>query len=73
LLAHLSGTRVDTAYRLKLVDTLELSHADLRRSLREYSTGMKRKTRACSGASGRPAAADSRRATEGLDRWCSRR
>jgi len=43
LLAHLSGTRVDTAYRLKLVDTLELSHADLRRSLREYSTGMKRK------------------------------
>ena len=43
LLAHLSGTRVDTAYRLKLVDTLELPHADLRRSLREYSTGMKRK------------------------------
>jgi ABC-2 type transport system ATP-binding protein len=43
LLAHLSGTRVDNAYRLKLVDTLELARADLKRTLREYSTGMKRK------------------------------
>ena len=43
LLAHLSGARVDTAYRLTLVDRLELARADLRRTLREYSTGMKRK------------------------------
>jgi beta-exotoxin I transport system ATP-binding protein len=43
LLAHLSGTRVDQMYRLKLVDALELARADLRRTLREYSTGMKRK------------------------------
>ena len=43
LLGHLGGARIDTAYRLKLVDALELSRADLDRSLREYSTGMKRK------------------------------
>ncbi|MBI3400934.1 MAG: ATP-binding cassette domain-containing protein [Acidobacteria bacterium] len=43
LLAHLSGTRADVGYRLTLVDALELARADLKRTLREYSTGMKRK------------------------------
>lgn len=43
LTARLSGLVVDPVYRLTLVDGLELARADLRRSLREYSTGMKRK------------------------------
>jgi ABC-2 type transport system ATP-binding protein len=43
LMAQLSGVVVDAGYRLQLVDGLELARADLRRSLREYSTGMKRK------------------------------
>ncbi len=43
LMASLSGVRVDAAYRLKLVDRLELARTDLDRTLREYSTGMKRK------------------------------
>ena len=43
LTAELSGLVVDAGYRLKLVDRLELARADLHRSLREYSTGMKRK------------------------------
>ena len=43
LTARLSGASLDAAYRLTLVDRLELARADLRRSLREYSTGMKRK------------------------------
>ena len=43
LLARLSGARIDLTYRLKLTDALELARADLERTLREYSTGMKRK------------------------------
>ena len=43
LTARLSGARAGADYRLTLVDRLELARADLRRSLREYSTGMKRK------------------------------
>ena len=43
VLARLSGVAIDAAYRLKLVDRLELARADLRRPLRAYSTGMKRK------------------------------
>jgi len=55
LLARLSGGGLDppsrprrsgetgAAYRLKLADRLELARADLRRPLRAYSTGMKRK------------------------------
>ena len=43
LTARLSGAAIDDGYRLNLVDGLELARADLRRSLREYSTGMKRK------------------------------
>ena len=43
LLARLSGRGVDTAFRRRLCDRFELGAADLRRRLREYSTGMKRK------------------------------
>jgi ABC-2 type transport system ATP-binding protein len=43
LLARLRGAHINLTYRLKLTDALELAHADLRRTLREYSTGMKRK------------------------------
>src|SRR5579862_3095169 len=43
LMASLSGARVDAAYRLKLLDRLELARTDLDRTLREFSTGMKRK------------------------------
>jgi ABC-2 type transport system ATP-binding protein len=42
-MAELSGVRSDGGYRLQLVDRLELARADLRRPLRAYSTGMKRK------------------------------
>src|SRR5262249_26799810 len=43
LTASLSGARVDERYRTTLLDRLELARADVDRSLREYSTGMKRK------------------------------
>jgi ABC-2 type transport system ATP-binding protein len=43
LTLRLSGASRDTGYRLQLVDRLELARADLRRPLRAYSTGMKRK------------------------------
>jgi ABC-2 type transport system ATP-binding protein len=43
LLAALSGDTVDRSRRTMLLDRLELAIADLRRPLRDYSTGMKRK------------------------------
>ena len=43
LMARLSGGVDDSARRLQLADRLELARADLRRPLRAYSTGMKRK------------------------------
>jgi ABC-2 type transport system ATP-binding protein len=43
LTARLSGAVFDTTRRASLLDRLELAHADLRRPLRAYSTGMKRK------------------------------
>ena len=42
-LGHLHARPIDPAWRLQLLDRLELSRADLRRKVREYSTGMKRK------------------------------
>lgn len=42
-LGHLQTRPIDPAWRLQLLERLELSHADLRRKVREYSTGMKRK------------------------------
>jgi ABC-2 type transport system ATP-binding protein len=43
LTAALSSTRVSPDYRRTLAERLELASVDLSRSLREYSTGMKRK------------------------------
>jgi ABC-2 type transport system ATP-binding protein len=43
LMARLSSRAPDPGYRLQLTDRLELTRADLRRPLRAYSTGMKRK------------------------------
>ncbi len=43
LLGHLARTRVDPSWRERLLDRLEFAAADLRRPMREYSTGMKRK------------------------------
>jgi ABC-2 type transport system ATP-binding protein len=43
LLAGLSGQTIDKARRRELQERLEFPESDLRRSLREYSTGMKRK------------------------------
>jgi ABC-2 type transport system ATP-binding protein len=43
LLAGLGRSAVDPAWRRTLLDRLELASADLKRPLREYSTGMKRK------------------------------
>jgi beta-exotoxin I transport system ATP-binding protein len=43
LTARLSEREIDDRLRLDLLDRLELPRADLRRRLREYSTGMKRK------------------------------
>ena len=43
LMERLSGRAVDATVRNALLDRLELAHADLHRTLREYSTGMKRK------------------------------
>jgi len=43
LLAHLSARRASLAARRALLDRFELSANDLKRRLREYSTGMKRK------------------------------
>jgi len=43
LLADLSGRPVDPARQRSLLDHLHLSTADLRRRIREYSTGMRRK------------------------------
>jgi ABC-2 type transport system ATP-binding protein len=43
LLGRLGRSRVDHAWRGSLLDRLEFAAADLRRPMREYSTGMKRK------------------------------
>ena len=43
LLGALSGGTIDRRWRTALLDRFELAAADLRRPLREYSTGMKRK------------------------------
>jgi ABC-2 type transport system ATP-binding protein len=43
LLGRLSAHRIDPAWRRTLLDRLEFAASDLRRPVREYSTGMKRK------------------------------
>jgi ABC-2 type transport system ATP-binding protein len=67
LMASLSGVRVDAAYRLKLVDKLELARTDLDRTLREYSTGMKRKLALIQALQADPPLLILDEPTEGLD------
>ena len=43
LLGRLHARSIDRAWRIQLLDRVQLARADLRRKLREYSTGMKRK------------------------------
>ena len=67
LMEKLSGRAVDAAYRNQLLDRLELARADLRRTLREYSTGMKRKLGLVQALQSDPPLAILDEPTEGLD------
>jgi ABC-2 type transport system ATP-binding protein len=67
LFSRLSTTNVDPAFRQRLLDRLELSNADLRRTLREYSTGMKRKLGIVQAFQNDPEALILDEPTEGLD------
>jgi ABC-2 type transport system ATP-binding protein len=67
LLARLSGVRVDPAYRRALQERLELPDSDLRRPLREYSTGMKRKLGIIQALQADPPIVVLDEPTEGLD------
>jgi len=67
LMARLSGGAPDATLRLKLADRLELARADLRRPLRAYSTGMKRKLGLLQALQGDPPLLILDEPTEGLD------
>jgi ABC-2 type transport system ATP-binding protein len=67
LTARLSGANVDIGYRTRLADRLELAHADLKRQLREYSTGMKRKLGLLQALQADPPLVILDEPTEGLD------
>lgn len=66
-LARLSRQRVLQDYREELLRRLELSAAELRRKLREYSTGMKRKLGLIQAFQGDPPLLILDEPTEGLD------
>ena len=66
-LAGLNGQPVDHGYRQTLCDRLELSPRDLRRRLREYSTGMKRKLGIIQAFQANPPLLILDEPTEGLD------
>jgi ABC-2 type transport system ATP-binding protein len=67
LMAQLSGATIDSNRRFALVDRLELARADLRRPLRAYSTGMKRKLGLVQAMQGDPPLLILDEPTEGLD------
>lgn len=67
LLAKLSNKVVDKALRRELQDRLEFPESDLRRRLREYSTGMKRKLGLIQAFQSDPALLILDEPTEGLD------
>jgi len=67
LLGRLGETPVDAAWRRSLCDRLELTPADLRRRIREYSTGMKRKLGIVSAFQADPPLLVLDEPTEGLD------
>jgi ABC-2 type transport system ATP-binding protein len=66
-LARLSRQKVNESYRRELQERLELKAPDLRRKLREYSTGMKRKLGLIQAFQGDPALLILDEPTEGLD------
>jgi ABC-2 type transport system ATP-binding protein len=67
LFARLSGGPVDAAKRSKLLERMELSTTDVRRKLREYSTGMKRKLGIVQAFQSEPPLLILDEPTEGLD------
>jgi ABC-2 type transport system ATP-binding protein len=67
LLGRIGGTRIDEGWRRALLDRLEFPGADLRRRLREYSTGMKRKLGIVSAFQSDPLLLILDEPTEGLD------
>ena len=67
LLARLNGRALDTKLRRQLQDRLDLPDRDLRRRLREYSTGMKRKLGLIQAFEGDPLLLILDEPTEGLD------
>jgi ABC-2 type transport system ATP-binding protein len=67
LLGRLGGAPIDAAWRQALLDRLEFPTADLRRRLREYSTGMKRKLGIVSAFQTDPPLLILDEPTEGLD------
>ena len=66
-LARLSGRPVDDAWRAALLDRFALTTADLRRRLRDYSTGMKRKLAIVQAFQADPVLLILDEPTEGLD------
>jgi beta-exotoxin I transport system ATP-binding protein len=66
-LAGLNRQPVDKQYRQELCDRLELSRSDLRRRLRQYSTGMKRKLGIIQAFQANPPLLILDEPTEGLD------
>ena len=66
-LAGLNHRKVDPQYRRELQERLELPDSDLRRKLREYSTGMKRKLGLIQAFQSDPALLILDEPTEGLD------
>jgi len=67
LMARLGGSAIDPSHRDALVDRLELARADLRRPLRAYSTGMKRKLGLIQALQSAPPLLILDEPTEGLD------
>ncbi|HEY3139021.1 MAG TPA: ABC transporter ATP-binding protein [Blastocatellia bacterium] len=67
LLSGLEGKPLDQTYRGELQERLELRDMDLRRKLREYSTGMKRKLGLLQALQGDPPLLILDEPTEGLD------
>jgi ABC-2 type transport system ATP-binding protein len=66
-LAGLNRQPVDKVHRQKLCDRLELAQSDLRRRLREYSAGMKRKLGIIQAFQGKPRLLILDEPTDGLD------
>ncbi len=67
LLGRLGDRNVERAYREQLLRRFELPHSDLRKRLREYSSGMKRKLGIVQAFQGDPPVLILDEPTEGLD------